>query len=155
MESVLVTGGAGFIGSNIMEALLLRGHRVVALDDLSAGRMENILDLRESDNLKFIKGSILDGDLLKSIIQSENILRISHQAAVSSVSKSIADPVKTMETNVAGTANLFQIAAECGCKRVVFASSSAVHGFLSEIALCDVKGRKGNAGERFLRLIRH
>jgi UDP-glucose 4-epimerase len=133
MESVLVTGGAGFIGSNITEALLAKGHRVVVIDDLSTGKMENILDLCKSDNLKFIKGSILESGLMRSIIKSENISLISHQAAISSVSKSIADPVKTMETNVAGTTNLFHIAAEYGCKRVVFASSSSVYGDAPEL----------------------
>ena len=133
MESVLVTGGAGFIGSNIVEALLARGYRVVVLDDLSTGKMENILDLSRYDNLKFIKGSILESGLLRSIIKSEHIQLISHQAAISSVSKSIADPVKTMETNVAGTTNLFHIAAEYGCKRIVFASSSSIYGDAPEL----------------------
>jgi len=133
MESVLVTGGAGFIGSNIAEALLARGYRVVVLDDLSTGKMENILDLSRYDNLKFIKGSILESGLLRSIIKSEHIQLISHQAAISSVSKSIADPVKTMETNVAGTTNLFHIAAEYGCKRIVFASSSSIYGDAPEL----------------------
>jgi UDP-glucose 4-epimerase len=128
MESVLVTGGAGFIGSNITEELLAKGYRVVVLDDLSTGKMVNILDLSESDNLKFIKGSILESGLVRSIIKSENISLISHQAAISSVSKSIADPVKTIETNVAGTTSLFHIAAEYGCRRIVFASSSSVYG---------------------------
>jgi nucleoside-diphosphate-sugar epimerase len=128
MQSVLVTGGAGFIGSNITEALLLRGYRVVVLDDLSSGRMENILELRASDNLKFIHGSILDGGLLRSIIKSENIGLISHQAAVPSVSKSVKDPIKTIDVNITGTTNLFHIASEYGVKRIVFASSSSVYG---------------------------
>jgi nucleoside-diphosphate-sugar epimerase len=133
MESVLVTGGAGFIGSNITEALLAKGYRVVVIDDLSTGKMENILALCNRDNLKFIKGSILESGLLRSIIKSENISLISHQAAISSVSKSIADPVKTMETNVAGTTNLFHIATEYGCKRIVFASSSSIYGDAPEL----------------------
>jgi len=133
MESVLVTGGAGFIGSNIAEALLAHGYRVVIIDDLSTGKMKNIIDLSESGNLKFIKGSILESGLLRSIIKSENISLVSHQAAISSVAKSIADPVKTMETNVAGTTSLFHIAAEYGCKRVVFASSSSIYGDSPEL----------------------
>ncbi len=133
METVLVTGGAGFIGSNIAEALLLKGYRVVILDDLSTGKMENVLEFEELDNLKFIKGSILESGLLRSIIKTENISLISHQAAISSVSKSITDPVKTMETNVAGTANLFHIAAEYGCKRIAFASSSSIYGDAPEL----------------------
>ena len=133
MESILVTGGAGFIGSNIAEALLRKGYRVVILDDLSTGKMENVLDLNGGDNLKFIKGSIEDSGLVRSIVKTENISLISHQAAVSSVSKSIADPVKTMATNVTGTANLFQIAVDGGCRRIVYASSSSVYGDAPEL----------------------
>jgi len=133
MDTVLVTGGAGFIGSNIAEALLERGCRVVILDDLSTGKMENIVNLGEKGSYKFIKGNILDSGLLASIIQAENIMAISHQAAVSSVSKSIADPVHTMQTNVAGTANLFHVAAANGCKRIVYASSSSVYGDTPEL----------------------
>ncbi len=128
MENILVTGGAGFIGSNVAEALLVRGFRVVILDDLSTGKMENILNFGQQGNFKFVKGSILDSGLLASILESEKISYISHQAALSSVSKSIADPVKTMETNVAGTANLFHVASACGCKRIVYASSSSIYG---------------------------
>jgi len=133
MESVLVTGGAGFIGSNVAEALLLKGYRVVVLDDLSTGKMENIFQIEENANLKFVKGSILESGLLRFIIKSENISLISHQAAVSSVSKSIADPVQTVETNIVGTANLFHIASEYGCKRIVFASSSSIYGDTPEL----------------------
>jgi nucleoside-diphosphate-sugar epimerase len=133
MDNVLVTGGAGFIGCNIAEALLVRGCRVVILDDLSTGRMENILSLEEKGNYKFVKGSILDSDLLASILTSEKITYISHQAAVSSALKSIADPVRTMEINVAGTANLFHVASTHGCKRIVYASSSSIYGDTPEL----------------------
>jgi UDP-glucose 4-epimerase len=133
MASILITGGAGFIGSNIAESLLAKGHRVVILDDLSTGRMENVLSLNKGDNLKFIKGSIMESGLLRSIIKTEHISHISHHAAVVSVAKSVADPVKTMEVNITGTANLFHIAAEYGCKRIVFASSSAVYGDSPEL----------------------
>jgi UDP-glucose 4-epimerase len=133
MESVLVTGGAGFIGSNIAEALLTQGYRVVILDDLSTGKMENVLDLKREDNLRFIKGSILDSGLLRSIMRSEKITLVSHQAAVSSVTRSIADPVETMETNVAGTTNLFQIATQYGVRRIVYASSSSIYGDTPEL----------------------
>ena len=133
MESILVTGGAGFIGSNIAEALLQQGYRVVILDDLSSGKMENVIALSKSDNLKFVKGSIEDCSLLRSVIKSENIFLISHHAAVASVAKSVVDPVKTMNVNISGTANLFQIATEYGCRRIVFASSSAVYGDSPEL----------------------
>ena len=133
MESILVTGGAGFIGSNIAEALTDRGSRVVVIDDLSTGRMENILEIREQDNLKFIKGSILDSMLLRTTVREENVSLICHQAAVPSVSKSIKDPLRTMDVNTLGTTTVLQVAAECGCKRVVFASSSSVYGDTPEL----------------------
>jgi nucleoside-diphosphate-sugar epimerase len=128
VETTLVTGGAGFIGSNIAEALLKQGYRVVVMDDLSSGKRENIADLLDLDNFKFIQGSILDSGLLRSIMRTYQVQSISHQAAIPSVVKSIQDPVKTIEANIAGTANLFDIAAENHVKRIVFASSCAVYG---------------------------
>lgn len=133
METVFVTGGAGFIGGNLAEALLARGHAVVVLDDLSTGRMANLYHLLGNSNFKFIKGTILDSCLIRSILKTHHVTRISHQAAIPSVSKSMQDPVRTMEANVVGTAILFDIAAECGCKRIVFASSSAAYGDLPEL----------------------
>lgn len=128
MESVLVTGGAGFIGSNIAEALLNRGHRVTVLDDLSSGSLDNIEHLLHNRDFTFIRGSIFDSGLVRSVMRIYQITAISHQAAIASVGKSILDPVRTVETNITGTTNLFDIAAEKGCRRVVFASSCAVYG---------------------------
>ncbi|HTG01414.1 MAG TPA: NAD-dependent epimerase/dehydratase family protein [Nitrospirota bacterium] len=128
MESILVTGGAGFIGSNIAEALLAQGYGVVVLDDLSSGKMENIEHLQNNENFTFVKGTILDSGLLRSILRTYSIRGISHQAAIPSVTKSILEPVETIEANIAGTANVFNIAASRGCKRIVFASSCAVYG---------------------------
>ncbi len=128
METILVTGGAGFIGSNIAEALIARGCRVVVLDDLSSGRLDNIDQLLHNRNFNFIRGSILDSGLLRSIMKTYQISGISHHAAIASVTKSILDPVKTIETNITGTANIFDIAAESCCRRIVFASSCAVYG---------------------------
>lgn len=133
MKSVLITGGAGFIGSNIAEALLLQGHTVTVLDDLSSGSLENIEHLLYHKNFTFIRGSIFESGLLRSIMKIYQINAISHQAAIPSVAKSMLDPVKTVETNITGTTNLFEIAAEKGCKRVVFASSCAVYGDSPEV----------------------
>ncbi len=128
MDTVLVTGGAGFIGSNIAEALIEGGRKAVVLDDLSTGRLENMRGLEGNPNFVFIQGSILDADLLRKVIREHGVSLISHQAARPSVAKSVKDPVKTTEINVTGTVNLFQAASECGIKRVVFASSSSVYG---------------------------
>ncbi len=137
METILVTGGAGFIGSNISEALVTRGYRVVVLDDLSSGRLDNIDHLLHNRSFTFIRGSILDSGLLRSIMKTYQVSGISHQAAIASVTKSILNPVKTIETNITGTANLFDIAAENGCRRIVFASSCAIYGDGAESPKCE------------------
>lgn len=128
METILVTGGAGFIGSNIAEMLVSRGYRVVVLDDLSSGRLDNIDHLLHTRNFTFVRGSVLDSGLMRSIMKTYQVSCISHQAAIPGVTKSILDPVKTIEANITGTANVFDIAAENCCRRVVFASSCAVYG---------------------------
>jgi nucleoside-diphosphate-sugar epimerase len=128
MDTILVTGGAGFIGSNIAEALAGRGFRVVVLDDLSTGRLENLDQVLHAKNFTFIRGSVLDRGLLRSIMKTYQVTGISHQAAIASVTKSIIDPVRSIEANITGTANVFDLAAESCCRRVVFASSCAVYG---------------------------
>ncbi len=128
METVLVTGGAGFIGSNIAETMALQGYRVVIIDDLSTGKRENIEALLGTGRVQFFRGSVLDAGLLKRTIRANGVSLICHQAAIPSVAKSVLDPVGTSEANITGTANLFQVASEAGCRRIVFASSSAVYG---------------------------
>jgi UDP-glucose 4-epimerase len=128
MESVLVTGGAGFIGSNITEELLTQGKQVVVLDDLSSGKMENIEHHLSNKAFSFYRGSILDSGLVKSILRKHSISHISHQAAIASVTKSIQNPVMTSNVNILGTITIFDLAAEYGCKRIVFASSSSIYG---------------------------
>jgi UDP-glucose 4-epimerase len=133
MKSVLVTGGAGFIGSNIAASLIRQGANVVVLDDLSTGRIENISHMLDGNRLKFVRGTVLDGELVRSIIESNGIYLVSHQAARPSVEKSIKNPVRTADINITGTVTLFKAASECGCKRVVFASSSSVYGDTPEL----------------------
>jgi nucleoside-diphosphate-sugar epimerase len=128
MDTILVTGGAGFIGSSIAEALAGRDFRVVVLDDLSTGRLENLDHLLHAQNFTFVRGSVLDRGLLRSIMKTYQVSGICHQAAIASVTKSVIDPVRSIEANITGTANLFDIAAESCCRRVVFASSCAVYG---------------------------
>jgi UDP-glucose 4-epimerase len=128
METVLVTGGAGFIGSNIADALMEKNYNVVVLDDLSSGRRENIDHHLNNKGFTFYQGSILNSGLVRDIIRRHDITRISHQAAVASVTKCIQNPAATAEVNIIGTINLFDIAREHGCKRIVFASSCAIYG---------------------------
>ncbi|GAV23962.1 SDR family oxidoreductase [Carboxydothermus pertinax] len=124
MAKFLVTGGAGFIGSHIVERLVRDGAEVIVLDDLSSGKEENLSEVL--DKITFIKGNIRDLDLLRKI--TEDVDYILHEAAMASVPASIDDPLKCHEVNVTGTINVLLSAKENGVKRVVYAASSAVYG---------------------------
>jgi UDP-N-acetylglucosamine 4-epimerase len=126
--NILVTGGAGFIGSNICETLLEKKHTVVCLDDLSTGKQENIQHLMDDSSFTFVKGSILDAELVSEIIEEHTITHISHQAAFGSVPKSVENPLLWNEVNITGTLTILWAAKEAGIKRVVCAISSAVYG---------------------------
>jgi|HubBroStandDraft_2_1064218.scaffolds.fasta_scaffold02997_2 nucleoside-diphosphate-sugar epimerase len=120
----LVTGGAGFIGSNTVEELVRRGHSVVVLDDLSAGKEENLAEVRSK--ITFMKGSITDIEAVqKAMHQAEFVI---HLAARTSVPRSVKDPVETNKVNVDGTLNILVAARDNKVKRVVFAASSAAYG---------------------------
>jgi len=118
--SVLVTGGAGFIGSHLVDALLARGARVRVLDDFSTGRRENLPDV------DVIEGDIRDARVCRAACTGMDY--VFHQAALGSVPRSLVDPASTMAVNVTGTANVFAAAREAGVRRVVYASSSSVYG---------------------------
>jgi UDP-N-acetylglucosamine 4-epimerase len=128
----LVTGAAGFIGSNLLEALLRLGQKVVALDNLSTGHRKNLDHVRSSigaaqwKNCKWIEGDIRDPKLCHRA--TRGVKYILHQAALGSVPRSIVEPLATHESNVTGTANLLWAAQQNGVKRFVFASSSSVYG---------------------------
>ena len=137
MESILVTGGAGFIGSNIVDALVEKNYNVIVLDDLSTGRRENIDHHQNNKRFTFYQGNILNNVLVRDIIRRHDISRISHQAAVASVTKCIQDPVATAEVNIIGTINLFELARKHGCKRIVFASSCAIYGDTKQLPIVE------------------
>lgn len=126
MKRVAVTGGAGFIGSHLAEELAGRGYYVIILDDLSIGRMENIADLLKKENVEFIRGSITELILLRELFQG--VEYIFHQAALSSVPRSIEDPLTANEVNIKGTLNVLMAARENRVGKVVYASSSSVYG---------------------------
>jgi nucleoside-diphosphate-sugar epimerase len=130
---VLITGGAGFIGSNIAERLLTLGDEVTVLDDLSTGRLSNIQAFEGKPNFRFIQGSILDLGLLREILRDRRIERVCHQAARPSVARSIEDPMATHQINVTGTLQVLMAAQEAGCRRVVMASSSSIYGNTPEL----------------------
>ena len=122
--AVLVTGGAGFIGSHLVDALLARGARVRILDNFATGRRRNLTHLGGSVE-------VLDGDLLDAEACAracDGVELTFHQAALGSVPRSIEDPATSIAVNVTGTANLFAAARDAGVGRVVYASSSAVYG---------------------------
>jgi nucleoside-diphosphate-sugar epimerase len=120
----LVTGGAGFIGSNTVDELVRRGHSVVVLDDFSSGKEENLAEVR--NKITFIKGSITDIEVVrKAMHEAEYVL---HLAAKTSVPRSVKDPIETNKINIDGTLNVLVAAKELKVKRVVFAASSSAYG---------------------------
>ena len=125
-KKILVTGGAGFIGSNLCEALLDKGNNVVCLDNFSTGKRENIT--------KFIKKSnfiLLEGDIRKledCVRATNNVDYVLHQAALGSVPRSIKDPIITNDVNVSGFLNMLIASRDNGIKRFVFAASSSTYG---------------------------
>jgi nucleoside-diphosphate-sugar epimerase len=119
----LVTGGAGFIGSHLVDALLDAGHRVRVLDDLSSGRRENLPD---AGAVEFRAGDIRDLAAVGSACAGAAV--VFHLAALGSVPRSMKDPATSLAVNVAGTANVLTGARDAGVRRVVFASSSSVYG---------------------------
>jgi UDP-glucose 4-epimerase len=127
----VVTGGCGFIGSHIAEALLERGYEVVIIDDLSTGKAANISHFYGSRKVEMVVGSILNRPLLESTFEGAEY--IFHQAAIPSVPRSIADPAATNEANVTGTLNVLMAARSQGAKKVVYASSSSVYGETPEL----------------------
>jgi len=120
----LVTGGAGFIGSNTVDELVRRGHGVVVLDDLSAGKEENLTEVRSK--ITFVKGSITDVETVqKAMHQAEYVI---HLAARTSVPRSVKDPLETNRVNIEGTLNVLVAARDNKVKRLVFAASSSAYG---------------------------
>ena len=124
MDTYLVTGGAGFIGSNIVEELVNEGERVRVLDNLSTGKRENIQHF--IDHIEFIEGDIRDLDIVGKAISGVDF--VLHQAALPSVPRSINDPIATNEVNVNATLNVLVAAKGAGVKRVIYASSSSIYG---------------------------
>ncbi|MBR5076756.1 MAG: SDR family oxidoreductase [Bacteroidales bacterium] len=140
-ESVfLVTGGAGFIGSNLCEALLKLGHKVRCLDDLSTGKQANVDLFIGSPNYKFIKGDIKDQEVC--IKASKGVDYILHQAAWGSVPRSIEMPLFYCANNIQGTVNMMEAARQNKVKTFVYASSSSVYG--DEEHLPKKEGIEGN-----------
>jgi UDP-glucose 4-epimerase len=127
---VLVTGGAGFIGSHVVRALLARGAHVNVLDDFSTGKREN---LPASDDVEVIAGDVADPDAVRAALEDRDAFI--HLAAVASVERSVQEPLATHRTNLEGSIQLFEAAARQGVKRGLYASSAAVYGDSTNLPL--------------------
>lgn len=124
MKNVLITGGAGFIGSHIAGALVARGCHVSVIDNLSTGKLRNLDALK--DHIHFIQGDIRDAAILSRAIKGCDV--VFHQAAVVSVTQTVAEPVSSTDVNDMGTLKVLDAARQNNVKRVILASSSAVYG---------------------------
>jgi nucleoside-diphosphate-sugar epimerase len=125
-SKVLVTGGAGFIGSHIVDRLVGDGFEVTVVDDLSSGRIENLSKNIGKKDFRFVRGDIRDWGFVKKTVK--DVDAIFHEAALVSVARSVKEPLLTNDINVVGTLNVLKAASDSGLRRFVFASSAAVYG---------------------------
>lgn len=156
---VCVTGGAGFIGSHLCDALVMHGAIVSVIDDLSNGRRENLKSI--ADRVRFVEGSILDSPALQSAMEGAAI--VFHQAAIASVPRSVLEPALYFEVNARGTVNVLEAARSMKIDRVIYAASSSAYGdqaqspkveTMSAMPLSPYASAKF-AGEHFLRTYCH
>lgn len=125
-SKVLITGGAGFIGSNLAETLLNQNNQVTVLDNFSTGKMENLLPFFSRKNFRLIVGDIRDLERCREAVQGQEY--VLHEAALGSVPRSVKDPMTTTAVNVLGFVNMLYAAQEAGVKRFVYAASSSTYG---------------------------
>ncbi len=124
--NILITGGAGFIGSNLCEYFLERGHSVICLDNLSTGFRDNIQNFLANPNFNFIEGDIRDLEICKNA--TEGVDYVLHHAALGSVPRSIQDPITTNEVNIGGFLNMLVASRDAKVKRFIYAASSSTYG---------------------------
>lgn len=125
-NTILITGGAGFIGSNLSEYFLSLGHKVVCLDNFSTGHHHNLKDFIQNPNFKLIEGDIRN--IADCILAVEGVDYVLHQAALGSVPRSINDPITTNDVNVSGFLNMLVASRDAKIKRFVYAASSSTYG---------------------------
>ena len=126
MTNILVTGGAGFIGSNLCETLIEKGHHVTCLDNFATGKMENLETLLPHPNFKLITGDIRSLDDCRNA--TSGVDYVFHEAALGSVPRSITDPITTNDVNVSGFLNMLVASRDAGVKRFIYAASSSTYG---------------------------
>ncbi len=132
---VLVTGGSGFIGSHLVERLIAEGYDVEVIDDMSTGRLENLSDVWQNKRLHFTFGDIRNPQLVK--ISLRDVETVVHLAAITSVKKSIDEPLATHEVNVSGTLSLLKASSEARVRKFVFASSCGVYGDVHQLPISE------------------
>ncbi len=130
---VLVTGGAGFIGSHLVVKLIEKGHFTIVLDNLYSGKMENLAAVLNHPNFRFVRGDVRDLKVVSDAFCGVD--RVIHLAALIDVSASVADPIQTHEINATGTLNVLLEAARRKVRKFVFASSTAVYGDVKRLPL--------------------
>lgn len=135
---IVVTGGAGFIGSHLVDALIDQGHEVVALDDLSNGNRKFIAELEKNPRFRFVQGTILDRRLVRQLLAECEV--VYHLAAVLGVKNTVENPLKVIEGNIDGTRNVLEIAWENRVK-VIFASTSEIYGKNNELPFTEQSDR--------------
>ena len=126
LSRILVTGGAGFIGSHLVDRLLDEGFKVWVVDNLYTGQMENLVQHRGKKGFRFVEADIRNFELVKKMVRGVDA--VFHEAALVSVTRSVENPFLSNETNVAGTLNLLKACVDARVKRFVYASSSSVYG---------------------------
>ncbi len=136
---ILVTGGAGFIGSHLVEALIQRGDEVWALDDLSTGSRENLENLQDEPRFHFVEGSVMDPDLVRRL--TDRVDFVYHLAAAVGVKFVLENPLRSLLTNIRGTENVLEAAHRSHNKRVVLFSSSEVYGKGTQVPFSEDQDR--------------
>lgn len=136
---ILVTGGAGFIGSHLVEALVRRGDEVWAFDDLSTGSVDNLEDLRDNPRLHFVEGSVMDAELVQAVVDRVDF--VYHLAAAVGVKFVLENPLRSLLTNIRGSENVLEAANRSGNKRVVLFSSSEVYGKGTQVPFTEDQDR--------------
>jgi UDP-glucose 4-epimerase len=126
VSEILVTGGAGFIGSHIVDKLISEGFEVTVLDNLSTAQLDNVSRHHDRKDFHFVRGDIRDRNLVKQIVKDKDV--VFHEAALTGVALSIENPTLTNEINVTGTLNLLKASVDAHVRRFIFASSAAVYG---------------------------
>jgi UDP-N-acetylglucosamine/UDP-N-acetylgalactosamine 4-epimerase len=125
-KKIVVTGGAGFIGSNLVESLLITGNRVICLDNFATGKRENVSTFLHDPNFSLIEADIRDYEACRKAVEGADL--VFHQAALGSVPRSVSDPVTTTDVNIGGFVKILFASKEAGIRRFIYAASSSVYG---------------------------